>query len=337
MARIDNLTVQWLFNSSPNPWSEGSEDMTWEHYDDIESERIEEAFQDGRETVQVGSYYIVLRSSPMVQVHKANNDQRSPVRREARSIIRNSRVRSNRFNVSDGLRTQTFHNTGVSMSPFIEEWIRRNPLYRYAKEMIEQLACGIEREGAIAGQSENAEYFARQIRLRRDDPQEDIAKYCVNLYTKDSFLYPLINATLRKNDMSKVDTLGPFCWLMESYISTPVRGYRGEKTVFRGMNLNTEDLEKYKGCIGEVHTWSSFSSTTRSRNVAENFGEINVLFVINFDRGTFQFYPGRNIADVSDFEEEEEVLLQPGADFRIEAVEKHNHPNIKNIIKISLV
>ena len=42
----------------------------------------------------------------------------------------------------------------------------------------------------------------------------EVHELCLYLYTRDTFLYKLINQVLRDRDMTKVDTLGPFCSIL---------------------------------------------------------------------------------------------------------------------------
>lgn len=340
MAWNRNSNIEWMFNNSSYPWSPDPHDAKWERYNDIDSDIIEKAFQNKQKTVSLGDYYINFEYDTMFQIHKTDRHRQRPIRRcEQKSSTRIAK-RKDRFSFQDKLGSKTFGNTGVCMSPFVEEWIRRNPNYKFQEETIEQLATGLEQEGIAVGEADHGKFIALEIRQHKHELRSKIAEYCVRLYTEDSWIYRLVNLTLREGDMSKVNTLGPFCCFVRNYLHASQKEDEDvdeEIIVYRGMHLESNDIQMYKNCIGEVHSWFAFSSTTKNRAMAENFA-VNVLFEIRFDGFSFSHYPGRSIAALSRYPTEEEILLQPGADFRIEEVKEENkHGKILTIIRLALM
>ncbi|CAF1217834.1 unnamed protein product [Adineta ricciae] len=338
MAWNRNPNVEWIFNNSPDPWSSTATEAVWERYNDIDSDILEKAFQNKQKTVSLGNYYVSLVPNKMVQVHKLDEYRQRPIRRREGTPVSRIAQRQDRFNFTDKLGSKTFGNTGVCMSPFVEEWIRRNPNYKFKEETIEQLASGLEQEGVAIGEADAAKFIALEIRQHKHEERSKMIEYCVRLYTADTWIYRLVNSTLRENDMSKVDTLGPFCCFIRNFLHASQKEHEDEEmVVYRGMELEPKDIQVYKDCVGEVHSWFAFSSTTKSRAVAENFA-VNVLFEIHFDGFSASHYPGRDISILSNYPKEEEILLQPGADFRIDEVKEQKIGGRKlTIIRLALM
>lgn len=135
------------------------------------------------------------------------------------------------------------------------------------------------------------------------------------LYSAESFLYKLVNISLRNNDLSKIDTLGPFCYLL--YHRLRLDRVRGDQILYRGMNLTDEMLNEYKQTVGKEVTWPAFTSTSKNRQVAEIYSA-NTLFTI-FLKDTWR--PQNDISQISYYPDEQEVLLSPFHKFTINKVE----------------
>merc|ERR1719247_3515648 len=144
---------------------------------------------------------------------------------------------------------------------------------------------------------------ARTVVPGAEDMTKDQAA-AVMLYTKETCLYPRLNAALRKHDMRSLEPFLPFMKLLLSALYqlplTHVRTYRGVK-----LDL----FETYNLLVDKVWCWWSFSSTTRNRDVLDTPLFLGTegkrtLFCINA--------VGVDIAPFSAMAHEEEVLLLPG-------------------------
>ena len=102
-----------------------------------------------------------------------------------------------------------------------------SPLHK----LIFSLYLGILKEGRLLNQEFDAQKMAEKLRTFKS--KIDILNCLVSLYTAESFLYKLVNISLRNCDMTKVNTLGPFCWLLYVAIS----GNKEYLVVYRGMTL----------------------------------------------------------------------------------------------------
>ncbi|CAF1215716.1 unnamed protein product [Adineta steineri] len=133
----------------------------------------------------------------------------------------------------------------------------------------------------------------------------------------ETFLYKLLNATLRNQDLSKVSTLGSFDLLLNSHlvkhsISAP------ELIVYRGTTLLPGMLEGYQQAIGDPITYHSFTSTSKDFRVAEMYGG-NTLFIIRLMQSRYQAHT--DISYHSQFPDEQEVLLPAGYQFYVDKID----------------
>ena len=72
-----------------------------------------------------------------------------------------------------------------------------------------------------------------------------LCAHVIKAYTAGTFLYRVLNKAFREEDMSKVDSMGPFCQLLNKAIQNEnyhtkagVEGFTG--TVWRGATLTEE-------------------------------------------------------------------------------------------------
>lgn len=121
--------------------------------------------------------------------------------------------------------------------------------------------------------------------------------------------------------------------------SLKLRFFQG--TVYRGVMTTEKCLRSYQSIRKNrscIITNNTFWSTSLDRNVAqmyfnneENAEQINILFIIGFSRQTemairLSAIEEHRLKTLSIFEDEEEVLILPGAIFRLVEIE-NNHYN----------
>ena len=123
-----------------------------------------------------------------------------------------------------------------------------------------------------------AEYFHDAIRETKN------LNCAARLYTANSFMYRLVNGALRSNDMSKIDTLGPFCYLL--YHRLRLDRTRGDQILYRGASFSMKLIEEYKNTVGKTIVWRAFTSTSKDCRVAQMYAG-NTLFII-FARDTWR-------------------------------------------------
>ena len=150
-----------------------------------------------------------------------------------------------------------------------------------------------------------AEYIVSKIRQQANNSKKAVSELCVHFYTTNSFLYDILNRALRDEDLSKVDTLGPICYLIRNHCrySKPFSGQ-----TYRGIQLSEEEIIAHKNAIG---LWKrpAYTSTSRERNIAEAFG--NTLFIINLTLTGPSCARAIDISSISQYEDEQEVITDP--------------------------
>jgi hypothetical protein len=199
---------------------------------------------------------------------------------------------------------------------------------QYWLKYVVDLACaGILEEGNLQDKTITARLLVNHLQLALEYDQ--LWSQCVYLYTRDSFLWRCVNRALIGEDIAKLRTLGPLCYLLHWSLSS----FSSETTftgiAYRGMNLHPQTIKQYEGSLNAYRSWLGFSSATKSRPVAEIMG--NTIFIIDIRNG----YGCRDVSSISQYPEEEEVLISAGAIFQIAGVAFDETTN-KNIIHIKI-
>ncbi|CAF4198009.1 unnamed protein product [Adineta steineri] len=206
--------------------------------------------------------------------------------------------------------------------------------------VVQEAAEGILKEGEAVGKLCQAQHLAQQLMKVKHYGEDIQVKYfkgiqCpseigdtfVNVYTKDSFWYKLLNGVLRHPKTASYDqlkTLGPFCFLLHNYLKNI--STTDILRVYRGILLTT--AEERKSFMDKHVRFLSFNSTTANRELAEIYG--NTLLIIDLDtkfNAMQDCQVGASISHLSNFPEEEEYLLWTGACFEFV---KYEYDNLKH-------
>jgi hypothetical protein len=344
-----SIEHQWYWQSNANPWSQ-DEETTFTPYAADVNEKIERARLEGKKEVIIDAQYrIDLVDKIQVNIYDTFKQRRvmyqpMNIRRDIRpaGVAPNPRFRS------DGKAKLSFStDADFHGCDFIVTWLkeRTNGTLELDKSTLVELAIrGIETEALLSPKKKEAMEFAEKaiIELRRvaSKSREVIQETCIRLYTQDSFLYQIINETLRDDDRTKLHTLGPFCYILYIYDGGSKRKLTRlpEKIVlYRGERLTPDDIKEYREYMesGAVWRWTQFVSTTKSIAVAQEFSDGNTLYIINMKRPEAS-KQGLSIACVSEFSQEEEVLLRPGVRFKVMKIEEAHGTN-KQLIHIDVL
>lgn len=332
---MNNEPTKWYYDARVDPWLD-TEPLSddWQLYQEEECKIIEEAYKTGKWEVNIGLYTIDLTNKIQYKNDDSNKTKQRLVMRFASDKIDYNPLRQ-RFDYPASPIKKTISAPGVWMSPFIAEYMKRNPHFLHKNDIAQIIIHGIRQEGKLLNQVSQAEIFVKEL---ENLSVEQLKKACVTAYTKSTTFYTIINDTLRENDLSKVDTLGAFCSFLSNYLSEP--NFNSDEQpinlIYRGLTLTDEMLNEYKNSVGQIRSWLAFSSTTKKRSLAELFGK-NTLFIIEYISNTAPTFPGKYIARISNLPEEEEVLLQPGVDFRIEEIIESHVPGQKHTIYLTLL
>ncbi|UJR12746.1 hypothetical protein I4U23_016920 [Adineta vaga] len=168
----------------------------WEEFADIECEIIENAFKNQRQRTELDLSMIDLERSIMTM----KNDQSKQY-----SIKRME-------NISKQLRKERFCPILEHSSEVINDWDQENGFA--LPQSVEHAAAGILIEGEKLGYSNEAQWIANHLLEVKHNNKQEIGERCIALYTRDCFLYKLLNKTLREDDLDKHNTLGPFAFLL---------------------------------------------------------------------------------------------------------------------------
>ena len=154
-------------------------------------------------------------------------------------------------------------------------------------------------------------------------------------YTRDSFVYRLLNKALRTEDL---DIIFKFRFIITDLYNQlhklqaqMIQSASDTFTVYRGQTLSTDELSTLKANINGLISMNTFLSTTMDKTVALIYAGDgsqrphfeSVLFEICMN--TFSIdtsKPFANIQNLSYFKDENEVLLSMGTIFRINSVEQ---------------
>ncbi|CAF1131265.1 unnamed protein product [Didymodactylos carnosus] len=323
--RTNQPQAEWYWQSNSDPWSP-DEKQDWKKYSDIESEIIEGVFDanDAKGLAKLDNYLIDLNSS--LQISKSDHNKESNVKRVLIDRNENQGLREERFFLPQALNRPFNDDSYKGGLHLIKEW-KKKAVDLTTSQIVEQAANGIINEGDLLGEHCASRWIARQLTAVQNKDGKEIYKCCIRLYTKECFLYKIINQAMIEADITKLDTLAPFCYLLFRSWLQDIKPYKAE--TYRGGNLNPDMVKYYQKSTGRKKCWYGFTSTSKNREKAESFG--NSLFIIDMSDAI-----GIDISACSDFPNEEEVLLPPGTTFKIKQVQ-FNNTNYKNNIFLKIV
>lgn len=217
--------------------------------------------------------------------------------------------------------------------------------------LFSQIILGIILESEISSEDKDkfVRTFAKRYKdfARQTEQLHDFNKYyteddALEWYTKDTFIYRLLNKALRMQDIESIFLFRFFIRDLQNQLKAhrctdPVYTYRGQL-------MSKTELLRLKQSIGKLISMHSFVSTSLDKDIALRFnGMVNdntisaphnleyVLFEIladpTIEGGTPAF------ADIRDFSEldEEEILFTFGSLFRLNSV-REDPTNPKLII-----
>jgi hypothetical protein len=138
----------------------------------------------------------------------------------------------------------------------------------------------------------------------------------IRWYTKQSFLYRLLNKALRTEDIEGLSIFQFYITdlslsLKEMFLSMKIYATINTKfTVYRGSILSDGEIERLRGSVGKLISLNGYTSTSRSHGAAWQFAG-NLFIEIEMDLN-LETVICADIAKKSHFEDEEEVLFDIG-------------------------
>ena len=318
---------QWYWKSAAADAGSLSS-QEWTKFKDIDNEIIEDALNTKKRTVKIDGGCVVNLTQKTLQV----KCEQYPIKRfELERNRTTSQLREERFACPVPLISTTTTTTEAD-SMFIG-FVHTIPNAYYDRELrgkhktvafvVGEAAKGILTEGTALEKAEEAKWLAEQLLVVKHLDQRvkitiayqtptlpaPIGDTCINLYTRGSFWYTLLNRIMREQKtltLEQLMTVGPFAYLLKWYIYGEAP--HEPLTVYRGLTLSEEERKEFLPEEGRHLTLKAFTSTSKNRAVAEMFSG-NTLLVIEVQRN---YFLGGHIAELSVFPDEEEVLVLPG-------------------------
>ena len=164
------------------------------------------------------------------------------------------------------------------------------------------------------------------------DDYSEFLQAVIHIYTKCQ-LYGMVNSALRRSSEDLNPTgndllLCLYAFLLESILLhwDELQNYRG--TSYRGCEMTDKEIAMYQK--DTEFMWMSFTSSSKARTSA--FSSKNVMFII--DNQCESKWGPKDIAELSAYQGEQEVLYPAGAKFVVSAIEKVHQDNYKIRLKL---
>ena len=310
----------WIYQTNMDPW-DSTQIAQWASYPNELSSTIEKAFRRGSEQVFIDeTYRIDLKH--FVQEHIDNPNRQRPIRRRShqglpmlnRQKTGSELWRRERLSFPLGLVSgcSTSVDTNYHGLPFVADWLltfTKGKMNIKFNSIFPVLVQGLEQEGrtesiTIVKEIVNIlnEVRDRTVKKKETKRMKELQICCIKLYTKDCYIYRVVNTALRDDDRTKLNTLGPYCYLVYNSIGQHLNDYLSMRhrlrntiirhvesqsmIVYRGDHISRETIEEYRQASkdnSKYFKWLSFVSTSLDRDVAESFG-CNVLYIIELQR-----------------------------------------------------
>ncbi|CAF2035288.1 unnamed protein product [Rotaria magnacalcarata] len=156
----------------------------------------------------------------------------------------------------------------------------------------------------------------------------------IRWYTRECFMYKLLNEALRTLNGDLIIRMGFFlCDLhrqIERLYQNQVSQYCGKTfQLYRGQGLSTTDFNKLESNKGGLISFNNFLSTSKKRDISLHFANksavisdtVGIIFQILIDP-TVSLTPFASIQELSDYEDEDEILFTTHSVFRIGEIRK---------------
>lgn len=167
----------------------------------------------------------------------------------------------------------------------------------------------------------------------------------VEWYSKAPFVYRFLNQICRSEDIDKLMLLRILVRDMHNQLQEEQSKFiESQITVYRGQAMKLTELKYLQNHVGHFISMNSFLSTSRDRDIALFFADSidktdsnmkSVLYEMDCDTRRSDTKPFADIAHLSHFTEEKEILFMLGSVFRVEHVQP-NETNDVWIIKMTL-
>ena len=194
-----NQKVEWWWKSNSNPFS-STESPEWTRYSDVENEIIEDAYQKKEPHAMLDDVHIDF--AHQIQISNSNFNNQRPIQRRTLAKT-DQRLREARFMPDPIAPISSFHNLVGYRKIFIDsamELLNIKLLNRWderKEEILQQAMEGLLYEGKLVGKQCEAKWIVERLNQVKSKTKTEIGECCVRLYTMESFLYKVLNQTMR--------------------------------------------------------------------------------------------------------------------------------------------
>ncbi|CAF0869022.1 unnamed protein product [Rotaria sp. Silwood1] len=175
-----------------------------------------------------------------------------------------------------------------------------------------------------------------QLQYVNEFEKEYAPEYALWWYTRETFLYRLLNKALRVQNIDLLYLFGFYIRDLEQELKQ--HRYSSPIHVYRGQLMSIEELDLLKDSKDKLISVNSLLSTTFNRELALMYLDSSnndnmlqkVLFEIDADPCQDGIKPFVDLSKISIFPEEEEILMMLGSVFRVIDI-SHDDSNIWHI------
>ena len=175
----------------------------------------------------------------------------------------------------------------------------------------------------------------KQLKLIDEFERDYRPEEAIRWYTRESFVYKLVNKALRTEDTDQLHTFRFFIGDLSQSLGREhekiLSSHEEILTVYRGVQLDREEFDRLKENHGKLISTNGYLSTSRLRSPALAFAKkpskrtniVPVLFEIQCsikELGKTVIFA--DIAKFSDYPKEEEVLFDLSATYKLESIEQ---------------
>ena len=183
-------------------------------------------------------------------------------------------------------------------------------------------------------------YQGNTLELGRIDHffQTYSADRCIHWYTKDCFVYKLLNKAFRTENIDQIFKFRFFIVDLFRQLKQLHRPFTG--TLWRGQTLSSTELQRLRNNVGNLVSINTFFSTTRSSDSAVSFSQEgnvlppleSVLFQIEVNEKISDTPAFADISALSSMSQEEEILFTMNTVFRLVAVESLDTLSVVSLV-----
>ena len=283
--------------------------------------------------MNTNKYEAFLQNSKVVGIFNDQETLKYNIMKTMRAIERQSAI----LQLYDGTKQKLGRNLDRETGSFI--WLQ------LVKEVIQKISTNVrDTNSEILNGKEEMLRHCREFYRNNEKEMKNIEEFektyssnqAIKWYTKDSFIFKLINKALRTED---IEVLYKFRFYIVDLCnslaekSELLREYRSASVlqVYRGMKHSYEEIERLKSSIGQLISANAFFSASRSKKVAQIYAGVgnnirtqsdlqSVIFEIEINMEATRPVIVADVSCESQFYDEEEVLFDLGTVFEIESI-----------------